>query len=129
MCIVPIFRIAALKLCAYSFEGTWPQYRGARAYRIIKLSRQSRPHAKPQSIICSAQQTIIRRRAERSVCEVIAVIAILNIGEGYDMVAKGGRRLCWSGWHPLSLHARHESDAINRQFLSQFNSSLITDSG
>ena len=57
------------------------------------------------------------------------MIAILKIGEGYDMVAKGGRRLCWSGWHPLSLHARHESDAINRQFLSQFNSSLITDSG
>ena len=45
------------------------------------------------------------------------------------MVAKGGRRLCWSGSHQLSLHARHESDAINRQFLSQLNSSLITDSG
>ena len=72
------------------------------------------------------QQCVLRRRAEHSVCEAIAVIAVLKIG---DTTAEGERLVYWSGWHRVSLHAVHQADAINRPLLPRLDGSLTTNSG
>ena len=81
----------------------------------MKLSGQSEPHAKPQSVICLAALCALPI-SQISVCVAVIAIVIMvrNLGE---VSAKRQCLVYWSACHPWSLNIEYQDNTVSCHFL------------